>query len=202
MTEFALTSDTPPSPDQLKAALRRDALARREALPAHERQAAGLAVAERGLPVAVAPGNVVSGFFPIKSEISPLPLLRLLADAGASLALPVVAGRRQSLTMRAWSFGAPLVAGVWGIREPPPDAPELFPDILIVPLLAFDRRGNRLGYGAGHYDRTIARLRAMKPVTTIGIAFAAQQIDEVPTTPRDERLDLVLTECGTIDFRM
>jgi 5-formyltetrahydrofolate cyclo-ligase len=103
--------------------------------------------------------------------------------------------------MRAWSFGAPLVSGVWGIREPPADAPEVFPDILIVPLLAFDRRGYRLGYGGGYYDRTIARLRAVKPVTAAGLAFAAQQIDQVPTTPRDERLDLVLTEGGTFDFR-
>jgi 5-formyltetrahydrofolate cyclo-ligase len=77
----------------------------------------------------------------------------------------------------------------------------VFPDILIVPLLAFDRRGYRLGYGGGYYDRTIARLRAMKPVTAVGLAFAAQQIDQVPTTPRDERLDLVLTEGGTFDFR-
>jgi 5-formyltetrahydrofolate cyclo-ligase len=137
----------------------------------------------------------------MKSEISPLPLLRRLADAGASLALPAVTGRGQPLVMRAWSFGAPLNPGVWGIREPPADAPELYPDILIVPLLAFDRRGYRLGYGGGYYDRTIARLRAMKPVTAVGIAFAAQQIDELPTTPRDERLDLVLTEGGTINFR-
>lgn len=194
-------SDENSSPFQLKAALRRAALARREALPPDDRQAAGLAVAERGLPVEVAPGTVVSGFSPMKSEISPLPLLRRLADAGASLALPVVTGRGQPLVMRAWSFGAPLVSGVWGIREPPADAPELYPDILIVPLLAFDRRGYRVGYGGGYYDRTIARLRTMKHVTAIGIAFAAQQIDEVPTTPRDERLDLVLTEGGTIDFR-
>jgi 5-formyltetrahydrofolate cyclo-ligase len=194
-------SDTVPSTDQLKAALRRASLARREALPASARQAAGLAVAERGLPVAVAPGTVVSGFSPVKSEISPLPLLRRLADAGANLALPVIAGRGQPLTMRAWSFGAPLVSGVWGIREPPADASEVFPDILIVPLLAFDRRGYRLGYGGGYYDRTIARLRAMKPVTAVGLAFAAQQIDQVPTTSRDERLDLVLTEGGTFDFR-
>ena len=190
-----------PTLDQLKAALRRTATARREALPPDERQAAGLAVAERGLPVEVAPETVVSGFSPFRSEISPLPLLRRLADAGVSLALPVVAGRGQPLTMRSWSFGAPLVSGVWGIREPSADAPEVFPDILIVPLLAFDRRGYRLGYGGGFYDRTIARLRTMKPVTAVGIAFAAQQIDEVPTTPRDERLDLVLTEGRTIDFR-
>jgi 5-formyltetrahydrofolate cyclo-ligase len=201
MSDTDLNPDQFPTADQLKAAVRRAALAWREALPAADRQAAGAAVAARGLPVAVAPGSVVSGFSPIRSEISPLPLMRRIADAGASLALPVMTGRGQPLTMRAWSFGAPLVAGVWGIREPPADAPEVFPDILIVPLAAFDRRGYRLGYGGGYYDRTIDRLRAMKPVTAIGLAFAAQQIDEVPTTPRDERLDLVLTEDGTFDFR-
>jgi 5-formyltetrahydrofolate cyclo-ligase len=194
-------SDDAPSPYQLKAALRSAALARREALPPDQRQAAGLTIAELGLPIKVVPGTVVSGFSPMKSEISPLPLLRRLADSGVSLALPVVTARGQPLVMRAWSFGAPLVSGVWGIREPPADAPELYPDILIVPLLAFDRRGYRLGYGGGYYDRTIARLRTMKPVTAVGIAFAAQQIEEVPITPRDERLDLVLTEGGTIDFR-
>ena len=189
------------SPEQLKTALRRAALARRDALPPAERMAAGLAIAERGLAVEVTPGTVVSGFSPLKSEISPLPLLRRLADAGASLALPVVIGRGQPLVMRAWSFGAPLVSGVWGIREPAADAPELNPDILIVPLLAFDRRGHRIGYGAGYYDMTIARLRAMKPVTAIGIAFGSQEIAAVPATPRDARLDLVLTERETIDFR-
>ncbi len=130
-----------------------------------------------------------------------MPLLRCLAGAGARLALPVVVGRGKPLIMRAWSFGAPLVAGVWGIREPPADAPELFPDILIVPLLAFDRRGHRIGYGAGYYDMTIARLRAMKTVTAIGVAFAMQEIAAVPATPRDARLDLVLTEREAIDFR-
>jgi len=193
-------ADSDKSPD-LKTDLRRTAMARRDALPPAERMATALAVAERGLPVDIPPGTVVSGFSPLKSEISPLPLLRRLADAGAGLALPVVAGRGQALIMRAWSFGAPLVSGIWGIREPPADAPELFPDILIVPLLAFDRRGHRIGYGAGYYDMTIARLRAMKPVTAIGIAFAAQEIAAVPATPRDARLDLVLTERETIDFR-
>ena len=194
-------ADSLKSPEQLKAALRQAALARRDALPPAERMATALAVAERGLPVDIPPGTVVSGFSPLKSEISPLPLLRRLADAGASLALPVVIGRGEPLVMRAWSFGAPLVSGVWGIREPPAGAPELNPDILIVPLLAFDRRGHRIGYGAGYYDMTIARLRAMKPVTAIGIAFAAQEIAAVPATPRDARLDLVLTERETIDFR-
>ena len=191
-------SDTSPN---LKAELRRAALARRDALPAAARMAAAQTIAERGLPVDVAPGAVVSGFSPLKSEISPLPLLRRLADAGAQLALPVVVGRGQPLIMRAWSFGAPLNSGVWGIREPPADARQVFPDILIVPLLAFDRTGHRIGYGAGYYDMTIARLRAMKPVVAIGIAFAAQEITAVPATPRDARLDLVLTEHGVIDCR-
>jgi 5-formyltetrahydrofolate cyclo-ligase len=90
---------------------------------------------------------------------------------------------------------------VWGIREPKAEAPEVFPDILIVPLLLFDRAGYRLGYGAGYYDMTIARLRAMKPVTAIGLAYAAQEIADVPKTPRDARLDLVLTEREIIDLR-
>ena len=194
-------ADNDKSPEQLKAVLRRAAIARRDALPPAERMAAALSIAEQGLPLEVTPGIVASGFSPLKSEISPLPLLRRLADAGASLALPVVAGRGQPLIMRAWSFGAPLVSGVWGIREPPADAPELFPDILIVPLLAFDRRGHRIGYGAGYYDMTISGLRAMKPVLAIGLAFAVQEIAAVPATPRDARLDLVLTERGAIDFR-
>jgi 5-formyltetrahydrofolate cyclo-ligase len=189
------------SPD-LKAELRRTAMAQRDALPPAERMAAAQAIADRGLPVDLKPGVIVSGFSPLKSEISPLPLLRRLADAGAGLALPVVVGRGQPLVMRAWSFGAPLDAGVWGIRQPPADAAEVFPDILIVPLLAFDRRGHRIGYGAGYYDMTIARLRAMKPITAIGIAFAAQEIAAVPATPRDARLDLVLTEREWIDFEV
>jgi 5-formyltetrahydrofolate cyclo-ligase len=103
--------------------------------------------------------------------------------------------------MRAWNFGDPLDSGVWGIREPKASAPEVFPDILIVPLLAFDRTGQRIGYGAGYYDMTIGRLRAMKPAVAIGIAYAAQEVDEVPSTPRDAALDLVLTEREVIDFR-
>src|SRR6202047_1628181 len=106
--------DNDKSPEQMKAVLRRAATARRDVLPPDERMAAALAGAGQGLPVEVMPGIIVSGFSPLKSEISPLPLLRRLADAGASLALPVVAGRGKPLIMRAWSFGAPLVSGVWG----------------------------------------------------------------------------------------
>jgi 5-formyltetrahydrofolate cyclo-ligase len=187
--------------DSRKADIRREAAARRDALPASKRAAAAAMIAARPLPVVLAPGAIVSGFSPLKSEINPVPLMRAFAAAGAQLALPVVQGRGKPLAMRAWAFGAPLNAGVWGIREPPPEAPEVFPDILIVPLLAFDRAGNRIGYGAGYYDMTIARLRGMKPVTTVGIAYAAQEIARVPTTPRDAGLDLVLTEREVIDLR-
>jgi 5-formyltetrahydrofolate cyclo-ligase len=177
-----------------KADLRRDAVARREALPAEMRKAAAEAIAAREFPLAIKRGTIVSGFMPLKSEISPLPLMKALAEKGASLALPKIAGRGKPLIMRAWMWGAPLDTGQWGIREPKADAPEVEPDILLVPLLAFDRAGNRIGYGAGYYDMTIAGLRARKSITGVGIAFAMQEVRTVPATERDERLDLVLTE--------
>ena len=186
---------------QEKAELRREALARRDALPAQIRRAAAEAIAARAFPLTLAPGTIVSGFMPLKSEINPLPLMRKLADAGARLALPVVAGRGKPLIMRSWQWGEPLVAGVWGIREPAPEAPEVQPDILLVPLLAFDRGGHRIGYGAGYYDLTIAQLRARKPIVAVGIAFAAQEVETVPRTAFDAQLDLVLTENETIDLR-
>jgi 5-formyltetrahydrofolate cyclo-ligase len=94
-----------------------------------------------------------------------------------------------------------LVSGMMGIPEPPPEAPQLLPDILLVPLAAFDRAGHRIGYGAGHYDRTFAQLRAVKPFVAIGIAFDTQEIEAIPMQPHDVALDYVLTETRTIDFR-
>jgi 5-formyltetrahydrofolate cyclo-ligase len=185
----------------LKVLLRQQALARREAIAVDQRAAAAQAIAARALPLPVTTSTVVSGYSSLKSELNPVPLMRRFADAGARLALPVVAGRGQPLIMRAWSFGDPLASGVWGIREPMPQAREEFPDVLIVPLLAFDRSGNRIGYGAGYYDMTIHRLRAMKSVVALGLAFAVQQFDRVPVTARDARLDLVLTEREVIDCR-
>ncbi len=181
--------------------LRAEALARRDALPAATRAAAAETIAARSIPVHIERGMIVSGFSPMKSEINPVPLMRKLADAGARLALPAIAGRGKPLIMRAWGFGEPLASGQWGIREPTTEAPEVAPDIVIVPLAAFDRAGHRIGYGAGYYDMTINALRAGKAVTAIGIAFAAQEIPHVPATEHDERLDLVLTENETIDFR-
>jgi 5-formyltetrahydrofolate cyclo-ligase len=187
--------------EESKVVTRREAVVRRDALTADLRKAAADTIAAREFPLAITSGIVVSAFMPMKSEINPLPLLRKLAEAGAVLALPVVAGRGKPLVMRAWRWGEDLAQGVWGLREPKPDAPEVDPDILLVPLLAFDRTGHRIGYGAGYYDMTIAGLRARKPVTAIGLAFAAQEIAAVPATPRDERLDLVLTEREVIETK-
>ena len=184
-----------------KTELRKTAFAQRDALPAAERQAAAEAIAARSFPLPIRPGLIVSGFSPLKTEINPLPLMRRLAAAGAGLALPVVAGRGKPLTMRAYKFGQELNAGVWGIREPKPEAPEVDPDILIVPLAAFDRKGHRIGYGAAYYDMTINRLRGIKPVVAVGIAYAAQEVPEVPVDTHDAILDLVLTEREVIDCR-
>lgn len=184
-----------------KAELRSVALTLRDALPPTMRQAAAEAIAKRPLPVAVTPGIIVSAFSPVKTEINPMPLLRKFAEAGCRLALPCIAGRGHPLIMRAWDFGAPMESGQWGIREPAADAVEVEPDIVIVPLAAFDRAGHRIGYGAGYYDMTLAALRAAKKVIAIGIAFAAQEIAAVPATERDERLDFVLTEREVIEFR-
>ena len=198
---MAMTANRVDAILQQKAELRREALARRDALPAEIRKAAAEAITARPFPLAVAPGMIVSGFMPLKSEINPLPLMRKFADAGARLALPVVAGSGKPLIMRSWQWGEPLFSGVWGIREPGREAPEVQPDILLVPLLAFDRGGHRIGYGAGYYDLTIAQLRAKKPIAAVGIAFAAQEIETVPRTAFDAKLDLVLTESETIDLR-
>jgi 5-formyltetrahydrofolate cyclo-ligase len=198
----------PPSEDPaeqkraLKAQLRSDALSRRDAIPAEERAAAAEVIAERPLPVRIGPGMVVSGFMPIQSEINPLPLLRRCDDAGAQLALPAIAGRGKPLTMRAWQVGEPLVRGQWGIREPSPDRGTVLPDILLVPLAAFDRRGHRVGYGAGYFDLTIASLRAQKVVLAVGIGFAQQEVASVPDLPHDQSLDFVLTQNEIIDCRV
>ena len=159
-----MSTSTPSISDQ-KAKLRAEALARRDALPAEMRGQAAEQIAARGLPFEVMPGKIVSGFMAMKSEINPLPLMRKLSEAGARLALPAIAGRGHPLIMRAYSFGDELARGQWGIREPKPEAGEVAPDVLLVPLAAFDRAGNRIGYGAGYYDMTIHGLRAKKPVT-------------------------------------
>ncbi|HVX77684.1 MAG TPA: 5-formyltetrahydrofolate cyclo-ligase [Bradyrhizobium sp.] len=184
-----------------KAELRAAALKRRDALTLEQRDSAARAIAARGLPFEIKSGVVVSGYSPIRSEIDPTPLMQKLAAHGARLALPAVTARGQALTFRAWLPGDRMVLGALGIREPSPVAAELVPDVMLVPLAAFDRLGHRIGYGAGHYDYTFAHLRQSKPVTGIGLAFATQEIEAVPALAHDVALDYVLTETRTFDFR-
>jgi 5-formyltetrahydrofolate cyclo-ligase len=184
-----------------KSDLRAAALAARDALTVEQRGAAAQVLAERGLPIEITRGTVVSGYSPIRSEIDPVPLMRKLAAQGAQLALPAVMARGKSLAFRAWSGSDRLMLGPLGILEPSPAAAELIPDIMLVPLAAFDRAGHRIGYGAGHYDYTLAHLRKLKHITAVGLAFAAQEIVAVPALPHDVALDYVLTETEVLDFR-
>jgi 5-formyltetrahydrofolate cyclo-ligase len=184
-----------------KATLRAAALAARDALSPEQRAAAAAAVAGRGLPFPISRGAVVSGYSPIRSEIDPIPLMRMLAAQGAQLALPSITARGQSLAFRAWSANDRLLLGPLGILEPSPAAAEIIPEIMLVPLAAFDRAGHRIGYGAGHYDYTLAHLRKLKHIIAVGVAFAAQEIKAVPALPHDVALDYVLTETQTFEFR-
>jgi len=184
-----------------KATLRAAALAARDALSDAQRVAAARVLARRGLPVELAPGAIVAGYSPIRSELDPTPLMQKLAAEGARLALPVITARGQSLRFRVWHPGDRLLPGPLGILEPSPAAAEIVPDIVLVPLAAFDRTGHRIGYGAGHYDRTLAQLHKSKVFAAIGLAFAAQEVEAVPALQHDVPLDYVLTESNLFDFR-
>jgi 5-formyltetrahydrofolate cyclo-ligase len=183
----------------IKKQFRSEARAARAAAFASHGSAAAAQLAAQGLDFArIGSATVVSGFMAIGEEIDPLPLLLRLAQEGHRLCLPVMTGKREPLTFRSWRPGDTMREAVWGIREPLASAPAIEPDVVLVPLLAFDAAGGRLGYGGGFYDRTIARLRAQKPIVTIGIAFAEQQVDDLPRSGHDELLDWVLTPAGPI----
>ncbi len=182
-----------------KKAMRAAAIARRSTIPPAERIAGAARIAAQGLLFAtVPPPAVVSAFLAIGEEIDPAPLLAVLQGEGYRPALPVMVAKAQPLMFRAWSPGDPLRTVQWGIREPEEGAPAVQPDLLLVPLLAFDRSGHRLGYGGGYFDRTLAQLRAAKPIVAIGLAFSAQEVDDVPHLDYDQRLDWVLTPEGPI----
>lgn len=184
-----------------KPELRAAALARRDSLPADTRTAAALSLAATALPIPVQPGTIVAGYSPIRSELDPGPLMETFRLQGAKLALPVIVARARPLLFRAWHAGEPLKKGALGILEPDERAAEVAPDVLLVPLAAFDRNGHRIGYGAGHYDRSLSLLRAKKRCTAIGLAFSVQEVDAVPHDHHDQRLDYVLTEREIIHLR-
>jgi 5-formyltetrahydrofolate cyclo-ligase len=178
----------------------RAAAVRKAAYETHGADASRM-LAAHGLDfLKVPPGAVVSGFAAIRDEINPADLMSWLHAEGFRLALPVMIGKGKPLLMRAWSPGDAMEAAAWGIAEPMADKPEVEPDVVLVPLLAFDARGHRLGYGGGFYDRTLAKLRAKKPVIAVGIAYDEQKVDAVPVESYDQRLDWVLTPSGPLRF--
>lgn len=144
----------------------------------------------------------VAGYWPIRGEPDPRPLMGRLAALGWQCALPVVVRREAPLIFRKWQPGDDLDPGAYDIPEPLPGQPALEPDIVLVPLLAFDRSGHRLGYGAGHYDRTLAQLRGRDGsgggTCAVGLAYAGCECDALPVGEHDEAMDMVVTERGIV----
>lgn len=184
----------PPS----KAALRHAALDRRDALSPEVRADAAHVLADYAERLPIPAGSVVSGFWPIRSEIDPRPLMHGLAERRNRLCLPVVIDRIR-IAFRSWTPGADLVETGFGTRGPGPEAPVVDPDVMLMPMAVFDRRGGRIGYGAGHYDRAIELLhRAGRRPVLIGLAFACQETEAVPLEPHDQMLHVIATETDII----
>ncbi len=142
-------------------------------------------------------GLIIAGYRAFRGEIDPQPLMEKLRARGAQLCLPVVEGEGKPLTFRAWTIGDELETNSWGIEEPSEQAAIVTPDIVLVPFLAFDMKGRRLGYGGGYYDRTLKALRANNPdLCVIGLGYAAQRVPKVPHDHNDQTLDWVLCEAG------
>lgn len=182
----------------LKKELRGQALARRDALPLDYRIEGSLAIADA--IAGTEPGEIVSGFWPMRSEVDIRPAMAALAAKGARLCLPAILDR-ETIVFRELVRGAPMVDMGFGTMGPGSDAAVLEPDMMLVPLAAFDARGHRIGYGAGYYDRAIARLRAQgKASRLIGIAFDCQQVAMVPDQPHDVQLPAIATESGLREF--
>jgi len=184
----------------LKKQLRLEALARRDALDPQWRIEQSLGLAGAADRIDLSSGHIVSGFLPIRSEIDLRPLMFALRENGARLCVPAILDKT-TIVFRELVRGAPLIDTGFGTSGPGEDAAVLDPDIMLVPLAAFDDRGHRIGYGAGHYDRAIARLHdaGRKPIL-IGTAFDCQQVPRVPDEPHDVVLDSVLTESGWRSF--
>lgn len=180
-----------------KSDLRREALARR---PALLRPHMGEALAAQVAVLEIPPGAVVAGFAAFRDEADPGLLMRALGAQGHPLALPRVVGKNRALVFHHWHQDDELVRHRFGMAEPHPGTEIAVPDVVLVPLLAFDSHGHRLGYGGGFYDRTLVALRKQKNVVAIGIAYAGQQIAVVPHDAHDQRLDSVLTENGLTRF--
>ena len=185
-----------------KALLRQAALERRASVGDDAREAFQARIAIEGIKIArQALARTVGAYWPIRGEADAQALLIALNYHEFIAALPVVVAPGRPLIFRQWVSRDPLVEGPHGTVEPSHRAREVVPDVLFVPLAAFDRRGHRLGYGAGYYDQTLAELRSMKQVYAIGVGFSVQEVPEIPAEPHDQRLDFVLTENEFISCR-
>jgi 5-formyltetrahydrofolate cyclo-ligase len=190
-------ADTNGSLAEIKNALRATAFAKRDALARDWRTRASASIAERVLEIPeLMRTEPVGAYWPIKSEVDPRPILEGLVARGQVVALSQIL--HPYLSWRQWRPGDPMIHGGFGVQEPGPDAPEVFPRALLVPLAAFDRNGRRLGYGKGHFDRSIAALSEKHPVLTIGLAYSVQELDAVPAEDHDQPLDLIVTETGVM----
>jgi 5-formyltetrahydrofolate cyclo-ligase len=197
-----MSESAPPDLAEAKKTLRKQAKQQR-ATAAAAAPEAGTRLCEHLLATVTFPKDAaVSAYWPMGDEIDPLPTLRCLHREGHPIGLPVMPGAAQPLQFRAWYPDLDLVDGGFGTRIPPESAPPIVPQILLVPMLAFDRRGYRLGYGGGFYDRTLEKLRAQNPLTrAVGIVYAAQEVPEVPIDRYDQRLDMIVSEQGPIALR-
>lgn len=184
----------------LKKAIRSTCLQQRNALDIDLRIEASANLVQHATAIAHLGGEIVSGFWPIRSEMDTRPLMFALRQMGLKLSLPIVTSKTE-IIFRAFEREAPLIPTGFGTYGPTEAATVLDPDILLVPLAAFDDRGNRIGYGAGFYDRAIAKLQAMgKNPKLIGVAFDCQKVEHVPTEPHDKALQAILTETGLKPF--
>lgn len=203
-------TDTPLPPSADKASFRQKAKARRLAAAEAAGPDGSVRLCDAFLgalgswdlaPVApggLAPDAVIAAFWPLAGEVDLRPLMAALDEKGFRVALPVVVATDAPLVFRRWEPDTVLVGGGFGTREPGPDAEACTPTCILVPLLAFDREGYRIGYGGGFYDRTLGTLRQQGPLHAIGAAFSGQEIDGVPFEAHDQRLDGVVTEAGVI----
>ncbi|OAN72655.1 5-formyltetrahydrofolate cyclo-ligase [Jannaschia sp. EhC01] len=188
---------TDPTPPNAKGDARTIAFAARKIAHAQAAEKTPAATGHLLEVIGPAKGRIISGYMPIRTELSPLPAMAALFAAGARLCVPVIKGAGQPLDFREWTPDAPMESGPFGARIPA-GGDWLMPDTLIVPLVAFDARLNRLGYGGGFYDRTLERLRTAAPTRAIGFAYAAQELSEVPQEPTDQPLDALITENGGV----
>jgi 5-formyltetrahydrofolate cyclo-ligase len=185
--------------EEAKAALRNRARAARASLDHGERADAAVAAAKNFFnAIALQASDVVAAYWRIRDELDCQPILVKLMDSNQTVVLPVVMGPEEPLDLRVWEQGASLYESGFGTLAPSDLAPRAEPDIVIMPLLGFDSRGTRLGYGGGYYDRTLACMRK-KPML-VGFAFAAQELDRIPREPHDVPLDVIVTEAGVRHF--